>query len=215
LVQTLQPKTIRGDSALSPIEEVPMHRIPLTVSSLLLGLLACRGESVRADLPGDAAGSLSATTYPLSSPSDAAIRTSIEEALVKNRLVEPQSGDVQIRAVSGVVTLQGHVDQADAKERIYALALHTPGVTRVIDELDAPITKPSTASDAVTTQAIQQHLAERQADHVKVTTVHANVTLEGSVLTETEKGEIQKMVVQIPNVAAVDNRLSVRPLTKL
>ena len=191
-----------------------MHRIPLTVSSLLLGLLACRGEIVRADSPGDA-GSLSPTAYPLSSPSDAAIRTSIEEALVKNRLVEPQSGDVQIRAVSGVVTLQGHVDQADAKERIYALALHTPGVTRVIDELDAPITKPSTASDAVTTQAIQQRLAERQADHVKVTTVHASVTLEGSVLTETEKGEIQKMVAQIPNVAAVDNRLSVRPLTKL
>src|SRR5580658_9147372 len=125
-------RRICGDSALSPIEEVPMHRIPLTVSSLLLGLLACRGEIVRADSPGDA-GSLSPTAYPLSSPSDAAIRTSIEEALVKNRLVEPQSGDVQIRAVSGVVTLQGHVDHADAKERIYALALHTPGVTRVID----------------------------------------------------------------------------------
>jgi osmotically-inducible protein OsmY len=71
------------------------------------------------------------------------------------------------------------------------------------------------ASDEATTQAIQKRLAERQADNVKVTTVQANVTLEGSVLTETEKGEIQKMVAQTPNVAAVDNRLSVRPLTKL
>jgi osmotically-inducible protein OsmY len=188
-----------------------MHRIPLSVSFLLLGVLACRGQMVRADSLEDSG----ATADPSSSPSDVAIRTSIEQALVKNRFVEPQSGDVQVYAVSGVVTLQGHVNQVDAKERIYALALHTPGVTRVIDELDAPVTNPSMASDEATTQAIQKRLAERQADNVKVTTVQANVTLEGSVLTETEKGEIQKMVAQTPNVAAVDNRLSVRPLTKL
>jgi osmotically-inducible protein OsmY len=212
LVQTLQSKPIRG-SALSSIHEheVPMHRIPLTVSFLLLGVLACRDQMVRADSLENSG----VTVDPSSSPSDVAIRTSIEEALVKNRLIELQSGDVQIHAVSGVVTLQGRVNQVDAKERIYALALHTPGVTRVIDELGAPITNPSTASDDATTQAIQKRLAERQADNVKVTTVHANVTLEGSVLTETEKGEIQKMVAEAPNVAAVDNRLSVRPLTKL
>jgi osmotically-inducible protein OsmY len=213
LVQTLQPKTYCGHSARSSIHEyeVPMHRISLSVSFLLLGVLACRGQMVRADSLEDSG----ATADPSSSPSDVAIRTSIEQALVKNRFVEPQSGDVQVHAVSGVVTLQGHVNEVDAKERIYALALHTPGVTRVIDELDAPVENPSMASDEATTQAIQKRLAERQADNVKVTTVHANVTLEGSVLTETEKGEIQKMVAQTPNVVAVDNRLSVRPLTKL
>jgi osmotically-inducible protein OsmY len=191
-----------------------MHRIPLIVSSSFLGLLACRGEVVRADSLADS-GALGPTPTPPTSPSDAEIRTTIEQELIKDRSIEVQSGDVRVYAVNGVVTLEGHVSRVDAKERIYALALHTPGVTRVVNELVAPVTNPTAASDTATTQAIQRRLAERQANDVRVSTVNANVLLEGSVLTAVEKAEIQKMVERTPNVAAVDNRLSVKPLNKL
>src|SRR5580700_3557028 len=80
-------RPICGHSARSSIDEyeVPMHRISLSVSFLLLGVLACRGQMVR----GDSLEDSGATADPSSSPSDVAIRTSIEQALVKNRFVEP------------------------------------------------------------------------------------------------------------------------------
>ena len=188
-----------------------MLRIPLTVSFLLLCSLGCRGATSRADkelAPPSASA-------PLSSPSDDEIVTNIQNAIVKNALVEPQSGDVQVSAARGVVTLRGHVGVAGAKEGIHELAQHARGVTTVIDELEAPEPNPSAANDAAMTQSIRQRLAERQADNVTVTALDARIILEGSVLTAVEKAEIEQMAARTPNVEAVDNRLHIRPLAKL
>lgn len=191
-----------------------MLRIPLNASLLLLCLLDCRGATPREDAKVDAETASLATTQQ-SSPSDKHIVASIEEAILKSPIMEPQSGEVRAFAVGGVVTLQGHVGTADAKQRIHDLAQHTTGVTTLIDQLDAPGPNPSAANDAEMTQAIQQQLAARQADDVKVTTINARVVLEGSVLTRVEKAEIENLAGRTPNVAVVDSRLRVRPLAKL
>jgi osmotically-inducible protein OsmY len=190
-----------------------MQLAPLAVPLLLLCSLGCRGATLDATSDGGSAPSTASTQR--SSPSDDQVVATIDDAIKKNSLMEPQSGAVQVFAADGVVTLQGQVGTAGAKERIFALAQHTAGVTKVIDELRAPGPNPSAANDAAITQAIRQHLAARQADKVSVTAVDAKVTLEGSVLTEAEKAEIEKVAEHTPNVEVVDNRLLVRPLAKL
>jgi|HubBroStandDraft_2_1064218.scaffolds.fasta_scaffold496586_1 osmotically-inducible protein OsmY len=191
-----------------------MQLIPLTVPLLLLCSLGCRGATLDADSNRNSEPPSSASTQR-SSPSDDQVVATIDDAIKKSSLLEPQSGAVQVFAADGVVTLQGQVGTAGAKERIHGLAQHTVGVTKVIDELQAPGPNPSAANDAAMTQAIQQHLAARQADKVSVTALDAKVTLEGSVLTEAEKAEIEKVAQHTPNVEVVDNRLLVRPLAKL
>jgi osmotically-inducible protein OsmY len=187
-----------------------MQRIPLTFSFLLCSTFGCRAAPPRADAQNGFAASA-----PASSPSDNEIVSNIEEAILKSRTMEPQSGDVRASAVGGVVTLQGHVDSIVAKQRFHDLAQRTAGVKTVIDQLDAPMPNPSATNDAEMTHAIQQKLAARQADDVKVTTVNATVVLEGSVLTRVERAEIEKMAASVPNVMVVDNRLRIRPLAKL
>jgi osmotically-inducible protein OsmY len=187
-----------------------MRRIALTVPLLLLVSFGCH----RATTDAKDLGSPNLTSAVVSSPSDEQIVATLQDAMLKSRVVEPQSGDVLTTAVGGVVTLRGHVGTASAKQRIRDLAVHTPGAKDVIDELEAPEPNPSLANDVAMTQAIQQRLGARQDDDVRVTTVDAKVTLEGSVPTETEKAEIQKLAMHTPNVLTVENRLVMRPLSK-
>jgi osmotically-inducible protein OsmY len=188
-----------------------MQRIVLAVPFLLLCPIACRGSSAHTEIQGDAA---SLTSAVMPSPSDQEIVSSLQDAIEKSRVAEPQAGDVRASAVGGVVTLQGHVGTASAKERIDELARHTPGVMKVIDQLEAPEPNPSVANDTEMTEAIQHHLAARQDNEVRVTTEGAKVVLEGTVPTEVEKAEIQKLAEHTPNVVAVENRLRIRPLTQ-
>jgi osmotically-inducible protein OsmY len=190
-----------------------MLRIPLTVPFLLLCSLGCRVTTSRTDTQQDLAPPSSSA--PLSSPSDDEIVASIQDTILKSSLIESQSGDVQVLAARGVVTLQGRVGSAGAKEGIHELAQHARGVTTVIDELEAPMPNPSVANDAAMTQAIRLGLAERQADNVTVTALNARVILEGSVLTAVERAEIGQMAAHTPLVEVVDNRLHIRPLAKL
>jgi osmotically-inducible protein OsmY len=148
-------------------------------------------------------------------PSDEQIVARIQDAIEKSRVAEPQAGDVRASSVGGVVTLQGRVGTAMAKARIQELAQRTPGVMKVIDQLEAPELNPSQANDVEMTATIRRHLAARQDNEVRVTTTDAKVILEGTVPTEAEKGEIQKLAEHTPNVATVDNRLRIRPLTNL
>ena len=187
-----------------------MRRIALTVPLLILSSFGCHPATPDAQDSGPP--NLTSAVVP--SPSDEQIVASLQDAMQKSRVVEPQSGDIRTTAVGGVVTLQGHAGTASAKQRIHDLAVHTPGVKDVIDELEAPEPNPSLANDVAMTQAIQQRLAARQDDNVRVTTVDAKVTLEGTVPTETERAEIQKLAEHTPNVVTVDNRLVMRPLSK-
>jgi osmotically-inducible protein OsmY len=179
-----------------------------------MGSFGCHGAPIPFSAARPDAGAASLTSAVVSSPSDDEIVASLEEAMLNSRVVEPQSGNVHATASGGIVTLRGHVDTTITKQRIHDLAQHTPGVKTVIDELEAPEPNPSAANDAAMTQAIQRHLTARQDDEVRVTTTDATVILEGSVPTEVEKGEIQKLARRTPNVASVDNRILVRPFTK-
>lgn len=187
-----------------------MKSIALAITLLLSCSLGCSKAAPPSDTPMDA--SLTSASVP--TPSDGQIVRSIQQAMIDSHVIEPQSGDVQVSAVGGVVALRGRVSTGQAKERIHDLARRTAGVSSVVDELEAPVPNPSATNDAAMTRAIQQRLAERQADNVNVTTIDAKVILEGTVITETEKMEIEKLAEHTPNVSAVDNRLHVRPLTK-
>jgi len=191
-----------------------MLRTLLPVSLLLICPLGCNGAT-SANPPAEGPEASSGQPALASDPSDDQIVARIQDGILKSGVMEPQSGDVQVSSVAGAVTLRGHTGTALAKQRIHDLALHTPGVTTVANELSAPVPNPSASNDAAMTQQIQQRLQARQATNVTVKTENGTVTLEGSVITELEKVEIQKLAEQTPNVEAVENHLRVKPLNKL
>ncbi len=190
-----------------------MQHIALVASFLLIGSFGCHGATPHEEAEGDSA-STTITSAILAAQSDDEIASRLKDAMLRSGVVEPQSGDVQVSSSSGIVTLKGRVGTAEAKQRIHDLAQQTPGVKAVVDELEAPEPNPSVANDAEITQSIRLHLSARNDDRVEVTTLKATVTLEGSVPTEVEKSEIEKLARNVPNVMHVDDRLVIRPLSK-
>jgi hypothetical protein len=67
--------------------------------------------------------------------SDLQITQSIRRALVRADDLSAAARRATITTDDGVVTLRGHVDTADEKQRLGALAQGTPGVVRIRNEL--------------------------------------------------------------------------------
>src|ERR1700723_374101 len=111
----------RGPPPLDEGRRCSMARALLTVPFVLLCSVGCHSASPRADTQADAGGA-SLTSAVMPSPSDEQIVASIQDAIEKSRVAEPQSGDVRSTSVGGVVTLEGHVGTASAKQRIDELA---------------------------------------------------------------------------------------------
>jgi hyperosmotically inducible protein len=67
--------------------------------------------------------------------SDLQITQSIRQALVRAEDLSAAARKATITTEDGVVTLRGHVETADEKQRLGAIAQGTPGVVRIRNEL--------------------------------------------------------------------------------
>src|SRR6266850_455514 len=79
------------------------------------------------------ATSTNAQQRPPQSEADGAVATEIEHRLTRDRQVDAQTIDIDVRG--GVVTLSGRVAAEDAKQRAEALAAAVPGVSKVHNEI--------------------------------------------------------------------------------
>ncbi|MFP4101729.1 BON domain-containing protein [Coleofasciculus sp.] len=70
---------------------------------------------------------------PTEKPQDEAIATTIETALERNHSVNVE--DISVMVENGTVTLTGVVSDLFARDTAYNIAVYTPGVVNVIDQL--------------------------------------------------------------------------------
>jgi hyperosmotically inducible periplasmic protein len=106
----------------------------LVLGASVLGLLACPDRrpapGMQADAPGVTAMDQS------NAAADVEVTRSIRQSIAGSESMSINARNVKVITESGVVTLRGPVDGELEKEAIVSIAMRTPGVTRVDDQLE-------------------------------------------------------------------------------
>jgi hyperosmotically inducible protein len=159
-----------------------------------------------------------AGTMVACSHTDPGVTAAVKAKLAADDMVKAYKIDVD--TTSGVVTLSGTVDTAEAKTRAVRVARTTTGVTDVQDQLSvAPppvatsgVTAPLTDA-AITTTVKTALLADPLSSGLKIDVDTANtvVTLAGTVSSDAEKARAEEVAKASPGVSSVVNDLKVSP----
>jgi osmotically-inducible protein OsmY len=102
----------------------------LVLGASVLGLLACPDRREPMQDTGVTAMDQS------NDAADVAVARSIRQSIVDAGSMSMNARNVKVVAENGVVTLRGPVDGELEKEAIVGIAMRTPGVTRVDDQLE-------------------------------------------------------------------------------
>jgi hyperosmotically inducible protein len=143
---------------------------------------------------------------------------------------EIKARNINVDTQNGRVTLKGTVGSEAERRQAVAIARNTDGVESVVDELriqpaetrgttgsdSASATRQPTdgTSDAWTTTKIQAKYfldASVKGHEINVTTRNGIVTLAGTVGTETQKTEAERIARETEGVTRVVNQLAVQP----
>jgi hyperosmotically inducible protein len=158
-----------------------------------------------------------AGTMVACSHTDPGVTAAVKAKLAADDMVKAYKIDVD--TTSGVVTLSGTVDTAEAKTRAVRVARTTTGVTDVQDQLSvAPavatsgVAAPLTDA-AITTTVKTALLADPLSSGLKIDVDTANtvVTLAGTVSSDAEKARAEEVAKASPGVSSVVNDLKVSP----
>lgn len=109
------------------------HVLLVSLASCALALAAC---SERHDQGTDLARAERVT--PMDQPNAAAdvdVTRAIRDAITSDDSMSIEARNVTVVSQSGVVTLRGPVQDDEEKAAILAIAMRTPGVSRVDDQL--------------------------------------------------------------------------------
>jgi osmotically-inducible protein OsmY len=121
------------------------------------------------------------------------------------------AGVIEVAVAEGVVTLNGQVPSLSHKRLTGVLAWWVPGSRDVINGLD--IVPPEEDNDDEITDAVGLVLAKDpfvKADHIRIHTTNAIVTLEGLAANETEKHMAECDAWYVFGVDKVINALAVK-----
>ncbi len=153
---------------------------------------------------------------------DATVTAKVKSKLLWNR--NTNGLDIKVTTHDGVVTLKGKVGSDAHRQLAELLAKNTTGVRRVRDQLEiVPAseknkgkgtldTVEAKASDGWITTKVKTILLfsqETEGADIDVSTTNGVVTLKGTVLTEGQKGKIEKLVEEVTGVKEVRSQLSV------
>lgn len=162
---------------------------------------------------GDAKGRTerpASVTRP-SRKTDAQLRHDVLRALDCDARVDP--AEVAVEVWQGVVTLTGTVSGWTRKLAAAEAAHRVPGVLDVANDLEVGTPDDAPRDDAEIARRVRQALdhAAVSAERIRSTVVHRHVTLDGSVDTESQRVEAERLVRELPGVAGVIDELRVEP----
>jgi hyperosmotically inducible protein len=183
-----------------------MNRKPLKhASRAVLGLALFSSLAVGATDTTKSAGTM---------VDDAVVTTRVKAALVGDPATKARNIDVETSR--GVVQLSGFVDSATEKSRATTLARQVDGVKSVENKLDVRTTARTAGGavdDALLTTKVKAALvadAKTKASEINVASERGVVQLSGSVGTEAEKAEAERVTGAVQGVQTVQNKIDVR-----
>jgi hyperosmotically inducible protein len=121
-------------------------------------------------------------------------------------------GDVQVTYTGGVATLTGTVDDLESKLDAEKAAQKTPGVTRVVDNIQ--VRAEGVGDQQIFEQArheILTYYAYGVFDNVDLAAHNGTLIVSGQVTQPFKKNDIGKMLASVKGVAVLQNNLEVLP----
>jgi hyperosmotically inducible protein len=123
-----------------------------------------------------------------------------------------QHGDVQVTVAGGVATLTGTVDSLGAKLDAEKAAQKTPGVTRVVNNLQVRV--PGVDDQQIARQAYHElvmYYAYGVFDYVNPEVQNGTLVMTGYVTQPFKKVDLGRIMERVAGVAEVQNNLEVLP----
>ena len=123
-------------------------------------------------------------------------------------------GDVQVKIEGGVATLTGTVDNLGSKLDAEKAAQKTPGVTRLVDniQVQAPGVDENQMLRAARHEVVMYY-AYGIFDNVEFEANGGTLTVSGQVTQPFKKTDIGRLLERVKGVAALQNNLEVLPLS--
>ncbi|HUI93545.1 MAG TPA: BON domain-containing protein [Chitinivibrionales bacterium] len=140
-------------------------------------------------------------------PTDETIVGWVRSALASDPRVK--SGDIAVKSIEGIVTLDGTVTTLAEKEFADLEAKKIRGVQAVIDKLEV---KPAYRLDAEIRQDLRRRIIRSsfiKSENVGVSVENGVVVLRGTVGSAAEKNEVSLLAAEVRGVKSVDNHLAV------
>lgn len=146
---------------------------------------------------------------------DSGITAKVKKAFMDDNMLS--SMDISVKTDNGVVALSGFVDSAEKKARAVDVAKRVEGVKSVQDQLNLKDAKEGTVTgymgDAATTAEIKAKLLatkDMPSTSVSVETVDGVVQLTGTVDTNAQIQEAERVAKMVDGVKSVKNDLKVK-----
>lgn len=144
---------------------------------------------------------------------DGAISTRIDAKLTTDPQINPFNIDVDV--IDGVVTLRGEVTDPSAREEAEKLARDTPGVQRVINDIEigGSRTGGERMSDAwISTKVKSKLTADPQLNslNIDVDVREGVVILSGKVKDQANRRHAEELAADTEGVVSVKNELTIR-----
>jgi len=201
------------------------------VAAVGLGVYAWRSRDVSVPPPSEAPQGLKAQIRSFGEEAreslsevgkeldDLKVQASVRTALSLNRSL--RSSSIDVTAETGVVTLGGRVDGEEERARAEALAAAVPGVTRVVNRIQAAAgaaTAPGrTLGETLEDQTVETRVGlalsldrELRSSDITVQAYRREVTLGGEVGSETLRERALQTARDTASVAGVVDRIRVR-----
>lgn len=187
------------------------------VSAILFTVLA----QTPIDAPSTAPADTSTSFAPPKQRSDAEITVEVEGRFIQEKTIGAKN--INTNTSNGIVTLSGSVEDEYQRDRAEELALQTPGVVSVINNLivvphsygeKERRTFKEKLSDRGVTTAVRSRLIwyrEPRGMKVGIKTINGVVTLSGLVEHEEDRTKIEETVATTKGVVEVINNLIVQP----
>lgn len=178
------------------MQTVKALSLTLLIAAVALGMAAC------------------ATNRPADEQlDDGVISTRVDAKLTSDPQVNPFNIDVDV--IDGVVTLRGEVTDPSAREEAEKLARDTPGVQRVINniEIGGSRTGGERVSDAWISTKIKSKLTadpELNSLNIDVDVRQGVAILSGKVKNEANRRHAEELAADTKGVVRVKNELTIR-----
>jgi osmotically-inducible protein OsmY len=140
------------------------------------------------------------------------LQQTVMEALADNPIVHADEIAVHVLDSAGDIVLRGTVGSPVQRAEAVRVAAGAPGVRHVDDGLDVRVMGIDGRTDADTQAAVLDALIadpEVHAEDVEVDVDDGAVTLRGLVEVAAQRDRAERVVMAVPGVASVDNRLRV------
>jgi osmotically-inducible protein OsmY len=148
---------------------------------------------------------------------DAKITASVRTALGLNRRLRPYS--IKVDSEQGVVTLQGRVEDDELRTRAESVSAAVPGVTRVVNKLEAAPATPAAASaptlaEKIGDKALEMRVKmalslnrELRGSNLSVSAQRDQVVLSGDARSEAQRDAALETARETASVAIVFDRI--------